>query len=61
MDIKTSQFTAYCEVVSKNNGSMERDYEYSSKRFFQDILKPKELGAKAAELVKLLKNKKRKN
>jgi len=48
---KTSQFTAYCEVVSKNNGSMERDYEYSSKRFFQDILKPKDLGAKAAELA----------
>ena len=24
---KTSQFTAYCEVVSKSNGSMERDYE----------------------------------
>ena len=48
---KTSQFTAYCEVVSKNNGSMERDYEYSSKRFFHDILKPKDLGAKAAELA----------
>ena len=48
---KTSQFTAYCEVVSKNNGSMERDYEYSSKRFFHDILKPKVLGAKAAELA----------
>ncbi|MBD1161021.1 TldD/PmbA family protein [Pelagibacterales bacterium SAG-MED15] len=48
---KTSQFTAYCEVVSKNNGSMERDYEYSSKRFFNDILKPKQLGSKAAELA----------
>ena len=48
---KTSQFTAYCEVVSKNNGSMERDYEYSSKRFYDDILKPKALGAKAAELA----------
>jgi len=48
---KTSQFTAYCEVVSKNNGSMERDYEYSSKRFYVDILKPKDLGAKAAELA----------
>ena len=48
---KTSQFTAYCEVVSKNNGSMERDYEYSSKRFYGDILKPKDLGAKAAELA----------
>ena len=48
---KTSQFTAYCEVVSKSNGSMERDYEYSSKRFYDDILKPKDLGAKAAELA----------
>ena len=48
---KTSQFTAYCEVVSKNNGSMERDYEYSSKRFYDDILKAKDLGAKAAELA----------
>ena len=48
---KTSQFTAYCEVVSKNNGSMERDYEYSSKLFFNDILKPKQLGSKAAELA----------
>lgn len=48
---KTSQFTAYCEVVSKNNGRMERDYEYSSKRFYDDILKPKDLGAKAAELA----------
>jgi len=48
---KTSQFTAYCEVVAKNNGSMERDYEYSSKRFFHDILKPKDLGANAAELA----------
>ena len=46
---KTSQFTAYCEVVSKENGSMERDYEYSSKRFFNEILKPKDLGKKASE------------
>ena len=30
---------------------MERDYEYSSKRFFNDILKPKQLGSKAAELA----------
>ena len=30
---------------------MERDYEYSSKRFYDDILKPKDLGAKAAELA----------
>ncbi len=45
---KTSQFTAYCEVVSKSNGSMERDYEYSSKRFYNDIMKPKELGKNAS-------------
>ena len=48
---KTSQFTAYCEVVSKENGSMERDYEFSSKRFFSEMLKPKHIGTKAAELA----------
>ncbi len=48
---KTSQFTAYCEVVSKSNGSMERDYEYTSKRFFSDLLKPKEIGQTAARLA----------
>ena len=56
---KTSQFTAYCEVVSKSNGSMERDYEYTSKRFYSDILKPKQLGSIAAEhAVKKLNPKK---
>jgi len=44
---KTSQFTAYCEVVSKSNGSMERDYEYSSKRFFNELLTSKEIGQNA--------------
>ena len=48
---KTSQFTAYCEVVAKNNGSMERDYEYSSKRYFDDLIKPKEIGENAAKLA----------
>ena len=47
---KTSQFTAYCEVVSKSNGSMERDYEYSSKRHFNDLLTPKQIGESAAKL-----------
>ena len=47
---KTSQFTAYCEVVSKSNGSMERDYEYSSKRHFKDLLTPKQIGESAAQL-----------
>ena len=48
---KTSQFTAYCEVVSKSNGSMERDYEYSSKRYFKDLLTPKQIGETAAKLA----------
>ena len=47
---KTSQFTAYCEVVSKSNGSMERDYEYSSKRHYKDLLTPKQIGESAAQL-----------
>ena len=46
---KTSQFTAYCEVVSKSNGSMERDYEYTSKRFFSDLIRPEEIGKNAAK------------
>ena len=45
---KTSQFTAYCEVVSKSNGSMERDYEYTSRRFFSDLIQPEEIGKNAA-------------
>ena len=46
---KTSLFTAYCEVVSKSNGSMERDYEYTSKRFFSDLIRPEEIGKNAAK------------
>ena len=48
---KTSQFTAYCEVVAKSNGSMERDYEYSSKRYFADLIKPKQIGENAAKFA----------
>ena len=48
---KTSQFTAYCEVVSKSNGSMERDYEYSSKRHFKDLLTPTQIGESAAKMA----------
>ena len=48
---KTSQFTAYCEVVSKSNGSMERDYEYSSKRHYKDLLTPTQIGESAAKLA----------
>ena len=48
---KTSNFTAYCEVVSKSNGNMERDYEYTSKRHFENLLKPVELGSNAAKFA----------
>ena len=48
---KTSEFTAYCEVVSKSNGSMERDYEYSSKRHYKDLLTPKQIGESAAKMA----------
>lgn len=48
---ENSQFTAYCEVVSKENGSMERDYEFSSKRFFSDLLSPKEIGENASKFA----------
>jgi PmbA protein len=36
-------------VVAKEEESMERDYEYSSKRFFCDLMEPKLIGKIAAE------------
>ena len=41
---KTSSFTASCVAVAKDETSMERDYEYSSKRYLDDIKDPKSLG-----------------
>ncbi len=41
---KTSSFTASCVAVAKDEKSMERDYEYSSKRYLDDIKDPKSLG-----------------
>ena len=41
---KTSSFTASCVAVAKDKTSMERDYEYSSKRYLDDIKEPKSLG-----------------
>ena len=46
---KSSIFSISCDVVAKENESMERDYEYSSKRFFCDLMKPKLIGKIAAE------------
>ena len=46
---KSSIFSISCDVVAKEKESMERDYEYSSKRFFCDLMKPKLIGKIAAE------------
>ena len=46
---QSSIFNISCDVVAKENESMERDYEYSSKRFFDDLPGPKNIGKLAAE------------
>jgi PmbA protein len=46
---KTSIFSVSCDVLAKEEESMERDYDYSSKRFFSDLTKPKDIGRIAAE------------
>ena len=45
---RSSIFSVSCDVVAKEEDSMERDYEYSSKRFFCDLSKPKDIGRIAA-------------
>ena len=45
---KKSSFSASCVTVAKDEKSMERDYEYSSKRFFSEIKDPKVLGKLAS-------------
>ena len=46
---KSSSFTASCVAVAKNENSMERDYEFTSKCHLNDISIPSELGKNAAE------------
>ncbi len=46
---KTSSFVASSVTVAKDERSMERDYDYTSKCHFKDIKNPEELGKKAAE------------
>ena len=48
---KTSSFTTSCVAVARYETSMERDYEYSSKRFLDDIKEPKPLGKIASHLT----------
>ena len=46
---KTSSFSASCVAVSKSNGNMERDYEFTTKRHLEDLKKPEEIGIIAAK------------
>ena len=45
---KSSSFTASSVTVAKDENSMERDYEFTSKCHLNDIIEPKELGEIAA-------------
>ena len=47
---KSSSFTASCVAVAKNENSMERDYEFTSKCHLEDISNPSELGKNAGLL-----------
>jgi len=49
MGYQSSIYSASCDVIAKSNGSMERDYEYTQKRFFNDLKPPETLGNEAAE------------
>jgi len=48
---KSSSFTASCVAVAKDENSMERDYEFTSRCHLIDIIDPKNLGNIAAELT----------
>ena len=41
---KTSSFNISCVAVAKNENQMERDYDFISKRHFEDIQNPREIG-----------------
>ena len=46
---KSSSFSASCVAVAKDENSMERDYEFTSKCHLNDITDPKNLGKIASE------------
>ena len=46
---RSSSFSASCVTVAKDENSMERDYEFTSKCNLNDIIDPKNLGKIAAE------------
>ena len=48
---RSSSFSASCVTVAKDENSMERDYEYTSKRHLSDISSSEELGKNASNLT----------
>lgn len=45
---ETSIFSAGCAMVAEDQGLMETDYEFSTKRFYHKLLSSKEIGSSAA-------------
>lgn len=48
---QSSNFSLSISVIAGKDDTMERDYDYSSKRHFADLRDPKAIGRKAAELT----------
>ena len=49
---KKSEFSSFTDLIAKKDTSnMERDYDYDSKIFLKDLIKPKDLGNNAAKLA----------
>ena len=56
---KTSNFNISCVAVAKKDSQMERDYDFTTKRHFSDLINPKNIGeSAAANTVKKLDPKK---
>ncbi|MDC3145406.1 metallopeptidase TldD-related protein [Candidatus Pelagibacter sp.] len=45
---KTSNFNMSCVAVAKKDNQMERDYDFTSKRHFSDLINPSNIGESAA-------------
>jgi len=50
-DYKGSSFSTSMSAVAGTGTAMERDYEFTSKRHFSDLLNPADVGRKAGELA----------
>ncbi len=45
----SSRYSLSCVVIGESDGNMQRDYDYTIARRFEDMLSPQIVGAKAAE------------